>query len=250
MNLRTVSLILSLLLSSCAVPQPVAPVEPTVRPPSATATLTPAPTPTPTIASAPTLPPLPADGRQVTFDETGSKPLVGTLYGDGETAILLANMSVGGEKQWNPFVAVVDRDRFTTVTFNYRNINEPGEDMERILGWLREKGFGRVICIGASLGSRACNLLAREPELAGLVLIAGSVHHASVAEAGYPKLFIAAELDARAFDIRTGYEQAAEPKELVIFEGSRVHGTDLFSSKDGERFLNVLIDFVNGLASP
>lgn len=247
MNYRTFILLVSLLIGGCASAQPV----PTATlPPSPTVTPALAPSSTPSPAFTPTQPPLPPGGREIIFDESGNRALSGTLYGEGETTILLANMSVGGERQWSPLVAEVDRDRFTAVTFNYRNINDPAEDIALILGWLREAGFGRVICIGASMGTRACNSIAREPEIAGLVLIAGSVHHASVAEAAYPKLFISGALDVWAFDIQRGFEQAAEPRELVLFEENRAHGTDLFSSKDGEQFLDSLIDFVNSLASP
>lgn len=158
-------------------------------------------------------------------------------------------MSIGGEKQWDPFVAAVDKQKFTTVTFNYRDIDRVDQDMDVILGWLREAGFERVICMGASLGTRACTTLAREPETVGIVFIAGSVHHASVAAATYPKLFISGALDARAFDIETGYKKAAEPKTLVLFENSRVHGTDLFSSQEGAEFISLLVDFVNGLSA-
>jgi len=245
---RIIVFLVCLLITGCAAAQPTAPAaslpSPTVTPaiPS-----TSAPVPTQAITRTPAT--LPA-GREIIFEESGDSKLSGTLYGEGETAIILANMSVGGEQQWDPFVAAVDEQKFTTVTFNYRDIDDAGQDIDLVLGWLKEAGFARVICIGASLGTRACNDLAREPEIAGIVLIAGSVHHASMAEATYPKLFISGGLDVWAFEIEMGYEQAAEPKELVLFEDNRAHGTDLFTSKDSEAFLNVLIDFVNGLASP
>jgi pimeloyl-ACP methyl ester carboxylesterase len=165
-------------------------------------------------------------------------------------AFLLANMSIGGQKQWNPLVAAVNPQKFTTVTFDYRAINDVSPDMQHILGWLRQEGFERVICIGASLGTQACSSIALEPETAGIVLIAGSVHYDRVAEAVYPKLFIAAELDPWAFNMQTGYERAAEPKELVLFEANRTHGTDLFSSANNDKFLTLLLDFIDGLAPP
>jgi hypothetical protein len=252
MKIQMIFLVICLLIAGCTTPLPMAPVTPTatILPvPTPTLAATPTSIPSPTLASAPTPAPLPT-GREVIFEESGSRKLAGTLYAEGETAILLANMGLGGEKQWDPFIAAVDKQKFTTITFNYRNINDVGPDMDLILSWLKEKGYARVICVGASLGTRACNNIAREPEIVGLVLIAGSVHHASVAEATYPKLFIAGALDVWAFEIQMGYEQAAEPKELVLFEENRAHGTDLFSSKDGERFLSLLIDFVNSLASP
>lgn len=244
MNYRTNILLLGILLIGCT----GAPAAPTATftstaAPSPTITLTPLPTSTPTPL------PLPA-GTKVIFDESGSREFAGTTYGQGETAILLANMSIGGETQWDPFVAAVDKQKFTTITFNYRNINEVDQDMELILSYLKEAGFERVICLGASLGTTACGSIARAPEIVGIVLIAGAVHHASVAETTYPKLFISGELDPRAFDIQTGYEKAAEPKTLKLFENSRSHGTDLFRSEDSDEFLTLLIDFVNSLAAP
>jgi hypothetical protein len=247
-----ITLLVILTITGCAAPQPVAPAVPTATSlpaPTLTLAVTPTSIPSTTLASTPTSVPVPP-GKETIFDEAGGRNLAGTLYGEGETAILLANMSIGGQKQWDPFVAVVDKQKFTTVTFDYRNINDVSQDTDLILGWLKEQGFARVVCIGASLGTRACSSVALEPEIVGMVLIAGSVHHASVAEATYPKLFISGALDRWAFDIQMGYEQAAEPKELVLFEENRAHGTDLFSSKDGEQFLTLLIDFVNSLAAP
>lgn len=237
--------LLSLIIAACQ----------SAQPPTPTATLAPTAAPSPTITSTPTLPPastvvsLPP-GTEIVFDESGSKKFIGTAYGQGKTAILLANMSIGGQKQWDPFVAAVDAEKFTAITFDYRNINDVHPDMDIVLNHLRAAGFTRVICIGASLGTRACSSIAREPEIVGLVLIAGAVHHASVAEAMYPKLFIAGALDRWAFNIKAGYEQAAEPRTLMVFENNKAHGTDLFHSQDGEQFLNLLRDFVNNLAIP
>lgn len=238
MNYRTIIFLIGLIITGCTAAQPIP-----------TATLTPTSTPSPTITFTLT-PALPLIGAEIIFQESSNKNFTGTAYGQGKTAILLANMSIGGEKQWDPFVAAVDKQKFTTVTFNYRNINDVGQDIDLILGQLKEDSFERVMCIGASLGTRACNHIAREPEIVGIVLIAGSVHHASVAEATYPKLFISGALDVWAFDIQMGYEQAAEPKTLVLFEDNRAHGTDLFRSKDSEQFLSLLIDFVNSLSKP
>jgi hypothetical protein len=250
MKHRIITLLFTLTITGCttAVAIPTATIVPTsTQLPAQTLTPTAPSTPSPTITFTLPLVLLPP-GREIAFEESSN--FTGTRYGEGKTAIILANMSIGGEKQWDPFVAAVDKQKFTTVTFNYRDIDDVGQDLDLILGRLKEEGFERVICIGASLGTTACSSIARESEIVGLVLIAGAVHHASVAEAMYPKLFISGALDQRAFDIQTGYEHAAEPKTLVLFEDDRAHGTDLFRSKDADQFLTLLIDFVNSLASP
>ena len=240
-------LLIFVLLTSCAAPPPPATTVPTL---TATAFPTETASPTSTVP-APSATPLPINlqpGMEVVFDESGDKPLTGTTYGDGETAILLANMSIGGQAQWDPFVAAVDKEKFTTITFDYRDMNDPAADIGLVLGWLREQGFGRVICLGASMGTRACSSVMGEPEIVGIALIAGSVHHASVAAASYPKLFVAGEHDVWAFNIQEGYEQAAEPRELLVFQDNRAHGTDLFQSEDSDQFLAALLGFVNPLA--
>jgi hypothetical protein len=251
MNYRTYLFCFVFLATGCATQQPVVPDTATATlPPSPTITLTIRPTSTPPPTAEATFTPVPpTTGREIIFDESGDKPLAGTLYGEGETAIILANMTSGGEQQWNPFVAAVDKQMFTTVTFNYRSVNNVGADIQRILSWLKEQGFERVICIGASLGSQACGLIAREPELVGTVLISGPVN-INVAEITYPKLLIASTRDSFSIDIKAGYDRAAEPKELLLFEDNSAHGTDIFSSDDGDAFLTRLIDFVNGLATP
>ncbi len=244
---RTIAFFLfGLVLISCTAPAiPTATHTPTsTSTPSPTATQT----STPTAALTPTLVPLPP-GTAMLFEQGDGRDLAGTTYGQGPTAIILANMSVGDETQWSPFVAAVDKEMFTTVTFNYRSTKNAEQDTSMVLQKLRENGYKRIICIGASLGVRSCGSIAHEPEIVGIVLIAGSLNR-KLADLTYPKLFIAGALDRAAFNTQINYDQAAEPKKLILFEENNIHGTDLFYSKDRDQFLTLLIDFVNSLASP
>lgn len=241
MNHRFISFIIALfLITGCTsnLPVPTNTLQPTSSPIAATSTTRPAITATSSPAVLP-------EGEEIIFDDSEDKDLTGTLYGHSRTAIILANMSTGGEEQWDPFVAAVDQEKFTTVTFSYRDVNNPGKDIHLVLDELREQGFERIICIGASLGTVACNAIAREPEMAGLALIAGTVNPVIVAEITYPKLFISAASDPLLYDIRTGFENAAEPKTIAVLENARAHGTNMFESSERDEFLALLIDFVN-----
>jgi hypothetical protein len=209
------------------------------------------PSSTPTIAFTPTSTFLLDEGK-ILFEKSNDKQFSGTVYGQGETAIILANMSSGSEAQWSPFVEEVDKQNFTIVTFNYVQADtaSAAQDTKTVLKKLRESGYKRVICIGASMGVASCSSIAREPEMVGLVLVAGQASGNSVSEVTYPKLFIAGALDHWAFNTEFSYEQAAEPKRLVLFEENNTHGTSLFNSKDRDQFLTLLLDFVHGLANP
>jgi hypothetical protein len=241
-----VFLLVSLMLASCATTTP----SPTATPvPTSTLAPTATQTATSTIPTfTPTLVPLPS-GTPAIFDQAGGRDLAGTTYGSGPTAIILANMSAGDESQWSPLVAAIDKEKFTAVTFNYRSTSRAEEDTALVLQKLREDGYKRIVCIGASLGVWSCDSIAHKPEIIGVVLISGALKH-KLADVTYPKLFLAGALDDDAFYTQANYEQAAEPKKLILFEDNNVHGTGLFSSKDRGQFLALLIDFVNSLASP
>jgi dienelactone hydrolase len=231
-----VSLALLILLASCEV-SPAAP------------TSTPTTSPVATLAATSTPTSLLPEGK-IIFEIYSDKKFAGSVYGQGKTAIVMANMGSGGDVQWDPFVEAVDKLKFTVVTFNYLQADFSGATQEIgiVLAELRKSGYKRVVCIGASLGATACRSMAHEPEMIGLVMIAGQNQGGSLKDVKYPKLFIAGENDSLANSLQLAYSQAAEPKELVLYPGEGLHGTDLFySSTHRDQFLQALLDFVDTL---
>lgn len=202
------------------------------------------PTATPTATPVFSIP----EGK-VIFTRLDEKKFVGTAYGQGETAIILANMGYGGQSQWDPFVNAVDKQQFTVITFSYLHADDyvsAVQDTEAVLAKLKEIGYKRFICMGASLGVTACSGIAHAPEMIGIVMISGPNNGLSL-DTSYPKLFIASEKDEWAVDTKSDYYQADEPKTLVIFPRAGSHGTDIFTSPSGDQFLNDLLDFVNNI---
>jgi hypothetical protein len=211
---------------------------------------TPSATPEPSITLTPT-PAFPLPEGKIIFEESASRKFSGTVYGQGETAVILANMTSGGERQWDPFVKAADKRKFTAVTFNYLQPDYSGavQNISTVLLRLTSSGYKRVICIGASLGVTACGSIARAPEMVGLVMISGPNTGGTLDDVTCPKLFIAAEQDSWAKATRNDFENAAEPKTLIIYTGNGAHGTELFdSSVYRVQFLQALLDFVNQAA--
>ena len=210
------------------------------------------PTPAPTLIPSPTYtatPAFPLPEGEIIFEIEPTRKFAGHVTGQGETAIILANMGQGGEAQWDPFVSAVDKDKFTVITFNYLQPDYSGapQAVLTILGRLREVGYKRIVCMGASLGVSACGSISLEPETIGIVSIAGP-SLAGVNNATYPKLFIAAEGDTWSRDTATDYKAAAEPKQLVLYKDTSIHGTGLFYSQYREQMIKALVDFVNSLS--
>lgn len=246
--------IVGLLLAGCSTvqPAPTATLAPTATAlPTATAIPTATPTPIPFV-------PLP-EGR-IILDISANQKFVGTVYGHGETVILTANMVHDGEKQWDPFVEAVDKEKFTVFTFSYLHANYEGaaQEIKIVMKKIVESGYKRVACIGATLGVIACGSIANEPQIVGLALISGpfdgAVEHqpgacgcANLENAAYPKLFITGDKDTWTVDIQHIHEKASEPKKLVIFPNEGMRGTQLFFATEKEEFLKLLIDFINDL---
>jgi pimeloyl-ACP methyl ester carboxylesterase len=201
------------------------------------------PSPAPTLTSTPVLF---EEGSFVLSLKNGQR-FEGRVRGHGSTVVILANMSSGDESQWAPLYESLNKDQYLIVTYPWLYNAAVIDETEVLLEHLRSAGFERVICIGASLGATACGWLANQPEMIGLVFIAGPVKH-KLDEIEVPKLFIAGERDRFSRNTKLDYEQAAEPKEIVLYPTSR-HGTDLFDSDHGDEFLDVLLTFIDETAA-
>ena len=231
---KTIFLLLVFLLGGCSAAKSI---------PTPTATLPPAANLTFTATPAYPLP----EG-EIFFEIGPDRKFSGHVFGQGTIAIILANMSYGGEAQWDPFVLALDKQKFTIITFNYLQPTylNAYQSVKTILARLRQVGYKRVVCIGASLGVTACGSIPLEPELVGMVMIAGP-NYGQPVRTSYPKLFIAASGDPWSRDTENAFKAANKPKQLVILKDTSIHGTELFLSDQKDRFLQTLLDFVNKL---
>lgn len=85
--------------------------------PASTPTLTSTPTSIPTLTVTPSPTPIfPLPEGRIIFEIDPDRKFSGTVYGQGETAIIMANMSQGGEAEWNPFVEAVDKQKLLLLS--------------------------------------------------------------------------------------------------------------------------------------
>jgi len=242
-------------------------------PPVQTLTAAPRATPTPE----PTILPLPAatshfSSDVVSFVTDDGLELSGTLFeSDGDTAVVLAHMAGSNDQQnWLPFAKDIAARGFTALTFDFRCYGRSdcggtdsgavllSRDMGAAIGFLRERGLQRIVCMGASMGGRGCVNAAFEQELAGLVIVSGTgssdpdrQHLEDIVSPNMPKLFVLSKSDptaGRTTEMTSLYESAPEPKVLLTFPGT-AHGTELFDSRNANEFRNALLQFLEGVRS-
>ncbi len=240
---------------------------------TATGTATPEP-PTPTLL--PTVTPTPAPTVKyrteiVNLTTEDDVKLAGTLFvSEGDTAVVLTHMAGENDQQnWIPFANQIAGTGLAALTFDFRCYGQSGcggdtsgdvlsRDIRAAIGFLREKGFQRIICMGASMGGRGCVSVAFDEELAGLVIVSGTGSGdpdkqdlARFVNPDMPKLFIVSDKDPtvdRTLEMTRLYEKAPEPKIFKTFPGT-AHGTELFRSKYGKEFRETLLNFLEGIRS-
>ncbi len=247
----------------------------TILPTSTLVPDTPTPTPTvvptaiipPTSTPAPSPTPQPVQTSRVSLVAADGVNLSGTMFVGEEKkdiGVVLAHMGANGATQysWFSFAKHIARQGFGALTFNFREDRSKLDlDVRAAVGFLRDQGYQRIVCMGASMGGTACLKAAVDTDLAGVVIISslwttgsGStggallVSHEELATLTLPKLFVTTEKDGNGVPamMKAMYEAAPEPKVLKIFPGT-VHGTDIFTTAQGDECRALLVDFLEKL---
>lgn len=219
------------------------------------------PTASPTTTNTPT-PDLPQE--VVRFLTEDDFTIVGSIFGDGEIAVILTHMGEAGSdsrNSWIPFARYgASVGDFTFLAIDFRSYGaSPGErsftnqklDILGAIRFLQERGYKRFVCMGASMGGNACVEAAlMYPDLIGLAVIASNPRiDRDYSGLLMPKLFVLEEGDPYGLKERMEmvYEKMPGPKEYHTFPED-LHGTRMFKTDSGDAFRAVLINYLDSLS--
>ena len=275
--------IAALIVSACSTGELPEVETPTLPPPTST-TLPPTSTGTPTLEPSATPTPMPTIDLELVLtpqttvayelDYIGLKTtdgvqLIAKLFGKGEPVVILAHQGTQGANQrdWEAFARLIAERGFTAATLDFRGYglskgdltqkNYLIRDMSALIDYLREAGYSRFICMGASMGGTTCMRAAVDYDLEGLVVIGSlwsngkptNVTDDELAALTIPKLFITTENDRNSevpVSVKDMYKISREPKLLRTFPGE-AHGTEMFKLPYAEEFTAELMAFVESL---
>ena len=239
--------------SQTTIPPSATPVQPTITPFPSTATPTKTMQPTPTVPS-----------ETVHFTTSDGVDLVGTLFGDGDIAVILTHMGVVGisRTSWFPFARHIASQGFTALAFDFRGWGASGgiptrsgepKDILAAVELLQERGYDRFVCMGASMGGMACLKTAEgSPGLfESLGILAAPFPPGDFSNLTIPKLFVFTEQDfaGRNDDFDEIYQDLPDPKELVILPGE-AHGTAIFNTNEADQLTQLMQDLLEALHFP
>jgi hypothetical protein len=190
--------------------------------------------------------------------------IVGSIFGDGEVAVILTHMGEAGSdsrNSWFPFARYgASEGDFTFLAIDFRSYGaSAGErsftnqklDILGAIKFLQERGYKRFVCMGASMGGNACVEAALlYPDLIGLAVIASNPRmDRDYSGLVMPKLFVLEAGDPYGLtdQMETVYEMMPGPKAYHTFPED-VHGTRMFKTGSGDEFRALLMEFLGSLS--
>jgi uncharacterized protein len=209
--------------------------------------------------------------RAVIFKTGDGAELHGTLYGHGDTAIVLSNMGDNDPAPWEAFAPQLAARGYSVLTYAYRYpMNASGfdnlrarqtlDDLRAAIAFVRAEGAQHLALVGASLGGMITAKAAGEAKAIALIVMAAPVdlptfdfrvEPAELQALDMPKLFVGSEQDRNVplADTQRMYDLTPDPKDFHSYPGT-AHGTQLFQGPSADDLTRRLIDFVSTHAPP
>lgn len=203
-------------------------------------------------------------GRIVRFTTDDGVRLTGELRGGGTTGVILSHMFPTDRASWDEFADLLAAEGYVALTYDFRGygdsegertVSDMWRDVLAAIGFIRGRGVGRVVLIGASMGGTASLVAAAREDVAGVVSLSGAstfmgllAPPEALRAIAEPKLFIAAEGDASAAGTAQHfYANSPPPKRVEIVTGDD-HGTDLLTGTQGETVRRFILEFLRQYA--
>jgi pimeloyl-ACP methyl ester carboxylesterase len=203
--------------------------------------------------------------ERVSFPTEDGGIVYADVYGEGERGVVLAHGGQFTKESWATQAQTLARAGFRSVAIDFRGRGQSRGgpesagrddglqfDVLAAVRYLHQTGATTVSVVGASLGGWAAaqaTVDAEPGEIDRVVLLAHSALDQPERMKGR-KLFITSRNDfsgegvPRLPRIREQYDQAPDPKELVILDGS-AHAQHIFKTEQGERLMREILRFLS-----
>ncbi len=207
---------------------------------------------------------LAAAQEHVSFPTQDGGVVYADVYGKGGRGVVLAHGARFNKESWAKQASALAAAGYRALAIDFRGYGQshgPGQadiytaplhlDVLAAVAWLKKTGAKSLSLIGGSMGGgAAAKALAEAPpgEIDRIVLLA-AIPGVPPAKLSGRKLFLVARDDSdgagpRLTRIRAQYDQAPQPKELIVLDGS-AHAQFLFQTDQGERVMREILRFLS-----
>lgn len=187
--------------------------------------------------------------KTVSFPTEDNGVIFADVYGGGDRAVVLAHGGPFNKESWEKQARTLAEAGFRVLALDFRGYGKskgPGDaqpmdaplhlDVLAAVRYLRTNGAKTVSIVGGSMGGGAAAdaCISSKPGEIDRVVLLGAHPNSPAEKLKCPSLFIVARDDTsgdgpRLPRIRSDYEKAPEPKQLIILEGS-AHAQYLFQT--------------------
>ena len=205
--------------------------------------------------------PMPAEGASVETIRTrdGLRLDARLFAAEPERIVILLHMFPADQTAWYPFARELQALGISALTLDFRGYGasegeqDPSEidhDVRAAIAFVRERGYMRVVLVGASMGGTAAIVVAADQPVDGVAALSapsrmrGIDAKSTIASLDVPLTLIAASGDLAAMNALNSFVARAglgEDARLVV--PGRAHGTELLDSPDGDAVRARLLDF-------
>ncbi len=184
----------------------------------------------------------------------------------GERLVILLHMYPADQSSWFGFAEELQTRDVDALTFDFRGYGESGGekdpgvadlDARAALAFARERGFERVVLIGASMGGTAAIVVAAGEPVDGVVALSAPAAMAEldaatvIADVRAPITLVAAGEDlSGAESLRDLAARADLGDHDVLLMAGRAHGTELLEEPGRETVRGWLLDFLDRVWAP
>ena len=212
----------------------------------------PSPTPSVSTADQATVCGEPSTGvDRVAFTDADGAEVDGIVVGSGALGVVLAHQRNSDLCSWLPFARSLDPERFRALAFTFAGDLEA--NVVAAADYLRARGAGTVVLIGASMGGTASLVAATvvRPSVEAVVAVSaprefsGLDAERAVRRLAVPLLFVAGREDtAFAADARVLFRAARSSEKQLLLAEDFAHGTDLLDGPEGPRVRREILGFL------
>ncbi|MGA9462235.1 MAG: alpha/beta fold hydrolase [Terracidiphilus sp.] len=199
----------------------------------------------------------------VSFPTEDGGVVFADVYGSGERAVVLAHGGRFTKESWAKQAPVLVKAGFEVLAIDFRGRGQskgPGGmeandaqfemDVMAAVRYLHAHGAKSVSIVGGSMGGAAAgdaSIVSRPGEVDRIVML-GAAPNLPAEKLKAPALFIVARDDTsgdgpRLPGIRAQFENAPQPKKLVVLAGS-AHAQYLFDTEQGERVMREILQWL------
>jgi len=193
--------------------------------------------------------------QEVNFQTTDKAIIHANFNMRGSHVVLLAHGAIFNKESWGEFEQALLDQGYTVLAIDFRGYGQSTQGAEGgalyrdILAGVQflqtQKAIDKITVLGASMGATAAvqaNVYVQGKGMDQLILLSP----AGITQAKKLKgslLFIASEHEAMAKSIEQSYQQAPQPKKLILIKGS-AHAQHIFKTIQSKQLQQVILEFL------